>query len=358
VDLRPLVLAGHGRDARTTAEMQGLTLPAGVHLLPVFLDSEERLELLENLPTDGGRERVAATAPFGDLAEALGEVDPAVVAENKAQLGALMAKLELAPFQPYLEEQGFTSVKAVHDKLTMDPINHVAGYRGDRDKLSYLLDEAAKATGADTGGTRPEPPESALLNKGYKKLGLYLQGLGGTVFVFLLSPELFTDQEFLTQLSEDVGSALSQLEHSLAQHDGTTSLESQQVVDEYNHLSFDDESFAISGWCNTNRSAPDTRLLPDTDEDRAFVSAVSEMHAHFTSRRPNIADVTEIVLRKNFNTPIYGKYSFGLESYFQLREPLHDPHRARDEARPFDEDLVATPDIAKTRLRSQGISYI
>jgi hypothetical protein len=83
------------------------------------------------------------------------------------------------------------------------------------------------------------------------------------------------------------------------------------------------------------------------------------MHAHFSSKRPGPgADVTEIVLRKNYNTPIYGKYSFGLESYFQLREPLYDPHRARDDARPFDEDLVATPDIAKTRLRSQGISYI
>ena len=123
--------------------------------------------------------------------------------------------------------------------------------------------------------------EEVLLPVGYRKCGLYLQGLGGTVLVFLISPDRFSDQAFLTKLSEDVSTALSQLEHSLAQHDGTRSLESQQVVDEYNHLSFNDESFAISGWCNTNRSAPETMTIPDTEEDRAFVNAVSEMHAFF-----------------------------------------------------------------------------
>ena len=70
------------------------------------------------------------------------------------------------------------------------------------------------------------------------------------------------------------------------------------------------------------------------------------------------ADVTEIMLRKNFNTPVYGKCCFGLESYFQLREPLYDPRKVRDETRPFDEDLLVTPEIAAERLRKQGISYI
>lgn len=58
-----------------------------------------------------------------------------------------------------------------------------------------------------------------------------------------------------------------------------------------------------------NRSAPETRLLPDTDEDRSFVSAVSEMHAFFSTTKT--AEVTEIMLRKNFNTPVYGKCCFG-----------------------------------------------
>ena len=66
----------------------------------------------------------------------------------------------------------------------------------------------------------------------------------------------------------------------------------------------------------------------------------------------------EVMLRKNFNTPVYGKFSFGLESYFQLREPLNDPLRVRDETRPFDEDLVVTPEIAMERLSKQGISYL
>ena len=78
-----------------------------------------------------------------------------------------------------------------------------------------------------------EEQEQVLLPVGYKKCGLYLQGLGGTVFVFLISPNKFADQAFLTKLSEDVSAALAQLEHSLAQHDGTVSLESQNTVDEY-----------------------------------------------------------------------------------------------------------------------------
>jgi hypothetical protein len=74
VDLRPLVLAGHGRDARTAAELQGLVLPVGVHLLPVFLGQDERVELWENLtassPTDGVGE--TWTPPFDDLDVAAG----------------------------------------------------------------------------------------------------------------------------------------------------------------------------------------------------------------------------------------------------------------------------------------------
>ena len=185
-------------------------------------------------------------------------------------------------------------------------------------------------------------------------MGLYLQGLGGTVFVFLLSPERFADQEFLTSLSQDVSDGLSQLEHSLAQHqDSDGGTEHQHVVDEYNHLSYDQDSHAISGWCNTNRS--EVRLLPDTDEDRAFVNAASEMHAFFLNEA--LPDVAEVMLRKNYNTPVYGKTSFGLENYFQLRQPLLDP-RMKDETRPFDEDLIATAEVAKSRLRQHGVSYL
>lgn len=123
-------------------------------------------------------------------------------------------------------------------------------YTGEGDSKPTVMAGYGKASQEMTA----EQQESVLLPVNYKKCGLYLQGLGGTVFVFLISPDRFSDQTFLTKLSEDVSSALAQLEHSLAQHDGTVSLESQNTVDEYNHLSFDDESFAISGWCNTNRS--------------------------------------------------------------------------------------------------------
>ena len=47
----------------------------------------------------------------------------------------------------------------------------------------------------------------------------------------------------------------------------------------------------------------------------------------------------------------------GLENYFQLRQPLLDP-RMKDETRPFDEDLVATAEVAKSRLRQHGVSYL
>jgi len=99
----------------------------------------------------------------------------------------------------------------------------------------------------------------------------------------------------------------------------------------------------------------EVRLLPDTDEDRAFVNAASEMHAFFGNEA--LPDVVEVILRKNYNTPVYGKSSFGLENYFQLRQPLLDP-RMKDETRPFDEDLVATAEVAKSRLRQHGVSYL
>lgn len=44
-DLRPLVLSGHGRDARTTLASRGVRLPAGVHVVPVFVPDD----LMEDL---------------------------------------------------------------------------------------------------------------------------------------------------------------------------------------------------------------------------------------------------------------------------------------------------------------------
>ena len=69
VDLRPLVLAGHGRDARTAAELQGLSLPAGVHLLPVFLGQEERIELWDNMQAAEPHEGSSARTSAGDAGD-------------------------------------------------------------------------------------------------------------------------------------------------------------------------------------------------------------------------------------------------------------------------------------------------
>eukprot|EP00039_Didymoeca_costata_P008949 m.118915 g.118915 ORF g.118915 m.118915 type:complete len:743 (-) comp14296_c0_seq1:2237-4465(-) len=369
VDLRPLVLAGHGRDARAAAAQHGLSLPAGVHLLPVFLDYNQRLELWERLAGTEGTPSFPdgrlQPPPFDDL-DITASMDALLLAsETEAKLYQWMVKVGLTQYQIFLMEKGWISEEVAVSKLqAISPaaMSELAqSYSGDKESFSLALKKAHKLCvkeGKKKGSSdkkKRNKKQEALLPEGYRELGLYLQGLGGTAFVFLVSPEYKT-QEFLEELSKEVGEGLSQLEHTLAHvHDANNGFEAQHIVEEYNHLQFDCESHAISGWCNTNRSVPDMRLLPDTDEDRAFVEAAAEMHSFFMNNQHS--DVVELMLRKNYNTPIYAKSCFGLETYFQLRRPFTEP-TVRDETRPFDEDLFKTPTYARKRLGQQGLCYL
>lgn len=184
--------------------------------------------------------------------------------------------------------------------------------------------------------------------------------------------------------------------------------ESQRTVDEYNFVSFDGDTHGITGWCNTDRSVRDQKLLPDTDEDRAFVKSVTEMHAAFTA--PHASDVMEIQLRKNFHTAVcvcpcapppsrphsrissqssssaashrgsshmhwtpaarqlsktihprfrcrYGCSAFGVESYIQFRQ-RGTRGGADDPSRPWDDDFALLPDVAKERFRRHGVNFV
>lgn len=84
------------------------------------------------------------------------------------------------------------------------------------------------------------------------------------------------------------------------------------------------------------RSAKAQRLVPDSESDRAFVEAVVDMHDAFdaptrvwlclpaSSKTTNqFPSVSEMVLRKNYQSGVYGKRTFGRETFFQLRQPMN-----------------------------------
>lgn len=327
VDLRPLVLAGHGRDARTTAALHGLTLPAGVHLLPVYLTLAQLDSLLEMAETlRAGREAdivdilglrasVLGASATENVAPANGvEVTPGVstpTLDAALDLDVFMAQLGLTPFQAWLFERGWSTAEVVREKLQTTPpsalVRLASTYTADNTSIfTDALVSAREVVRGEAAAKAAKAAKAAPSPSGEcerVQLELYLQGLGSTVLVIVLSPSHAQDQELLTSLSAEVSEGLAALEESLTAHsDSLGGTESQRTVDEYNFVTFDGETHGIAGWCNTDRSVRDQTFLPDTDDDRAFVKAVTEMHATFLV--PDAPDVMEIQLRKNYHAAV------------------------------------------------------
>eukprot|EP00040_Diaphanoeca_grandis_P024922 m.137713 g.137713 ORF g.137713 m.137713 type:complete len:735 (-) comp29939_c0_seq1:248-2452(-) len=348
VDLRPLVLAGHGRDARTTAALHGLSLPAGVHVLPVFL-SKVQLDPLSEMAT------ALQGFPIGLEQIIQLDLDEIELPHDKNDFDHFLQRYALVPYQKWLATVGWTRIdkitRALQKSQETDLGKFVAQFKGDKaekeELLSVLL--TAKTDMKEHLSRRKQPiPEKK------SQLELYLQGLGSTVLVAMVTPESTKNQESVNELAEIISTGLASLEQSLCTHNETLGgLESQRTVESYNHIAFNNDSHEISGWCNTDRSMPESKLLPDTDEDKAFVDAVSDMHAFFQD--PTLPDVAEIMVRKNYRTPTYGRTAFGQEAYIQLRQPTVAESQLRDESKPFDDDWAMMPEVAKSRLRNHHI---
>lgn len=350
VDLRPLVLAGHGRDARTTAALHGLSLPAGVHVLPVYLN-EEQLDTLCDMASDLQDNNTELDSViqenFKDREDArqAAEDGPAELYE---ELG--LAK----KFQEWLLEIGWDTNSEIEYQLKVSDrvLGELAAeYPTEDDDEVEEFKKALRSAKAKMTAKMKDRVE----NPKQKQLELYLQGLGSTVLVAMMTPDSTKNQEAVNQLAVDISIGLANLEQSLCAHtEMLGGLESQRTVESYNHIAFDNDTHAITGWCNTDRSMPEAKLLPDTEEDKAFVDAVSEMHSFF--RDSSLPDVAEVMVRQNYRTAAYGKLAFGLESYIQLRQPgAVDGTMPRDESRPFDDDWADTPETVKQKLRNHHI---
>lgn len=286
-EARPLILTGHGRDARTAANKSGLRLPPGVHLLPVFLEPGQIEAHGGTLPADGKGSDKEVT------------------------------------------------VTTVVDAVSADG-----------------LPDNSKANDRSSAPFGPEPERVAM--------SLYVQGLGNTEFAAIMPLPHAKDQKYIDRLAVEVHAAISELDGSLnaeQRADGAVDREwLQPAVEEYNFLSFDSQSRNIAGWCNTDCNSPEMATLPDTDDDRIFVNAVSEMHSIFSEAEDyeDQPQVMEMILRKGVNTPVYGMSSFGNESYIQLRQPVYSDPRGADQLHPFDDDFAYMPEIAKIRLGRHG----
>jgi hypothetical protein len=103
----------------------------------------------------------------------------------------------------------------------------------------------------------------------------------------------------------------------LAEDDGATTPRDAPEAEEYNFLTFQTSDAQLQGWCNTNRTAADSGLHPETEEDMAFAADVAHLHSLF--RESCLADLREAVLRKGAAVPVFGKSQFGLETFFQMR---------------------------------------
>ena len=267
---------------------------------------------------------------------------------------ALMVDLGLVEFQDWLAEVGWDDCKSVERGLAYIGQRQLAGliaeFPGDQAKLKTTLAAAKKIMRAKTEARSSTPKQ--------EQLELYLQGLGSTVLVAMVTPDSTKNQEIVNELALDIGTGLAHLEQSLCTHNETLGgLESQRTVEAYNHIGFNSDTHAITGWCNTDRSMPEAKLMPDTEEDKAFVDAVSEMHAFF--KDPSLPEVAEIMVRQNYRTATYGKLAFGQEAFIQMRQPTtSDPtvtSQVRDDSRPFDDDWAMSPEMVKARLRDHHV---
>eukprot|EP00051_Salpingoeca_urceolata_P031217 m.10828 g.10828 ORF g.10828 m.10828 type:complete len:790 (+) comp3862_c0_seq2:243-2612(+) len=402
VDLRPLVLTSHGRDARRIQARRGLSLPAGVHLVPVFVADKQCDELRAACPirSTGGPVLEAsmygasgAGGTTGDDSSLGGGGDSSDIGSGPASnrsswmdddctpFDEYLEGTRLAPYRAFLEASGLGSTTALRtclETMSSDSLDELLGHfvdsieadfafdgdRGDQElreqRLQFKHALASAATVAHEAATHRQQQRISVhtVPRGCTKLGLLLHGLGDTVLAVLVDTAHLKDQPLLSGIAAAAGPQLVALEQSICQtklDDGWVFPDSAPVaippeVEAYNHVAYSSVSASLKGWSNSHWSAPpEQRLVPDTDVDKAFTEAVADMHDTFQDKE--FASMGEMVLRKNLTSAVYGKVFFGQEVYFQFRSPLTNP-RLRNDSRPFDADVAELPSRAKERLRA------
>jgi len=263
---------GSVADVAELREMAALTVPA-IAAAKAAADAVAKAEADEANAHDGVGAAVESVAAEDDA--------PA----DSLEFDTLMARLQLSAFQAWLVQAGWSSTAAVRRALvTTKPqglVRFAADFGGNvseladalvaaRDALSQEA-EAAAAFGGEQGGVAPD--EGAGREGGSAELGrvpleLYLQGLGSTVLVAVLSPSHARNQALLSELSAEVKEGLAALEEGLTSQSHTLGdTESQRTVEEYNFVTFDGETHSVSGWCNTDRFVG----FPDNSHPRLSV---------------------------------------------------------------------------------------